>query len=120
VASRQFDPGGGGTTTAGFGREEFVRSVVDRYEATGLGVDESVVDYMLSDVVVDESRWYAGLDTGRIDVEVLANALTDALQRAARYSEDQGRLIVSRRSAEVTFRPVIEQEWRCPYGLWWC
>lgn len=120
MASRQFDTGGGTTTTSGFGREEFVRTIVDRFETRRLGVDPSVVGYMLSQVVVGEVRWYVGLRTRRINIDLLSRALDGALEQAARRSEAEGRLVVQRRDAEATFPDYIEAAWSCPYGLLLC
>ena len=120
MASWEIDAGGGGTTTAAIGPEEFVRTVVSSYERSGLGVDEGVITYMVKKVVVGERRWFAGMESGRIDLGLLHSALTDALETAAKDAEDEGSLILYLVNAEKTFRQVIESRWHCPYGLWWC
>jgi hypothetical protein len=121
MSIRQDDPDvGSETAQAPIGRLEFVLSLVNEFERTNRGVDARVGDYMLDKVLWPEDRWLTGIERRQIDVPRVRAALIDALRQAAPHAESRGVLFVDVEAAHATFKPVLETDWECPYGLWFC
>jgi hypothetical protein len=108
------------TAFAPLGRVEFVRSIVDEFERNHLGVDESVVDYLLSAAVPAEEVWLAAIKEERTDIEEVRRALTDALEEAGRVASSRGANKVERSVAAEVFPQVLKMRWNCPYPLLLC
>lgn len=114
--------GGGGVQTAfaPMDRTTFVRSIVDEFERTHLGVHEGAVDYILTSALPPEAEWAQAVDSGRVDLARVRSALTDALEESASRTRSRGEYTVDRATVEEVFPMVIKNRWHCPYPLLLC
>lgn len=117
---REGGGGGAGTTFAPMDRLAFVRSIVDEFERNSLGVDERVVDYILSAALPAEPDWAAALESGRVNLHDVQAALMDALSESGQQVRASGGYLVDLATAKQVFPAVVQARWHCPYPLLLC
>lgn len=103
---------------ANFG--DFVDYVVSRFEVTRMPVDQSVIDYIKTQVLPGDAEWEQGVRNGKIDVTKTQDILVEALEASGDVADSVGQPTLDLTIAEPTFIKVVEGRWHCPFPFLIC
>jgi len=117
MSAKMGGDGGLATTTAPIGRGEFVRKLVNDFENRRIGVDAEVVGYILSDVLVPDRQWRAGIEMRRFDLDVVQKLMVESLDAAADIAMTRERIVIDRELAERTFYETIHGRCAVPFKI---
>jgi plasmid stability protein len=94
--------------------------VVDEFEVREMGVDESVVHYILSEVLAPEPEWNAAAEQGRFTEEQVREILFEALLESKRLAKEASLGAVDLESARRSFPLVVDMRFHCPVPFMIC
>lgn len=101
-------------------RGGFVGQLVSDFEDRRIGVETSVVGYILQDVLAPDEPWREGLQTGRIDPGYVARLITESLELAAGRAEQRDRLVIDVGLADPAFHEVVDGRYECDFPFKIC